>query len=454
MNEEITYRVFELNQKIKEVLESSFSQAVWVRGEITGFDRQSKHKNIFFQLQQKDKIHNRLLATVNCLLQESIKPHLRERLIQEGVVKQLREGLDGLEVRLKVRVSVYAPGGRYTLMVEDIDPAFTLGQLEQNRKRIIDDLEKRCLINKNKVETFLPAVIQRIGFITKEGSQAYFDFLKKLESSHLSFSLLFYQAAVQGRQVESSILKALNYFEHHPDKIDIVVIVRGGGARSDLSWFDNQKIAEAIANFPKPVLTGIGHKTDTSIADLVAYWAAPTPSSLADFITERNENYLQEIGKLAREISFSCWNIAQRHQQTIANRQLSIQTSIHKDCQRAFQNLEFLQKDISSRSYQYLKDQKGNILETREIIAELVKRTIRKAKETIEKYRDKITILDPINVMKRGFSLTTVNGKIIKGIQGLNPGEIMWTHLYQGKIKSRIENVKKNKKANKKVKAN
>lgn len=445
MTGEITYRVFELNQKIKEVLENSFSQTIWVRGEITDFDRQSQHKNIFFQLQEKDRVQDRLLATINCLLQESVKPLLRKRLVEEGVVKQLKAGMDGLEVRLKARVSVYAPAGRYNLIIEDIDPAFTLGQLEQNRKRIIDSLEKRNLIEKNKTETFLPTVVQRIGLITKEGSQAYFDFLKKLESSHLSFSIFFHQATMQGPRVEAHILKALDYFDHHQKDIDTVVIIRGGGARSDLSWFDNQKIAEAIAHFPKPVLTGIGHKTDISVADLVAYWAAPTPSSLADFITTRNENYLQGLEGLMKEINSSSRNAINEHFQRIKNLQSSIQSSIHKDCQRATQTLAFSKADVLSQSAQYLKDQKRDILETQTMVTELMKNTLRKAEENLERYKDKITMLDPINVMKRGFSLTTVNGKILKSIRGLKPREIIWTYLYQGKIKSHIEDVKKQK---------
>ncbi len=424
MNEETTYRVFEINQKIKEILETSLPQSIWVKGEVASFDRQAKQRNIFFQLQEKDKIHNRLLATVDCFLGETAKPLLRKRLIEGGVVQQLKGGMDGLEVRLKVKLSVYVPGGKYHLMVEDIDPAFTLGQIEQNRKRIIEFLKRNNLLEKNKKETFLPLVIQKIGLITKEGSQAYFDFLKKLEDSCFSFLVSFYQASVQGQRLEPDILKALNYFQEHSEEIDVVVIVRGGGARSDLGWFDNQKIAEAIANFPKPVLTGIGHKKDVSITDLVAYLAASTPSSLADFLTARNEGYLGKLEKSMGEIRLSALNLLRWHQQTVKNLRSAIQANAQRSSQVAFQKLSFFQEEIR----------------------QIARESIRRNKNRLKGYQENIALLDPVNILKRGFSLATINGKIVKGIEGIKIGAIVWTYFQKGKIKSQVQDVIKKRK--------
>ena len=353
--------------------------------------------------------------------------------------------MDGLSVRLKARVSVYAPGGKYSLIIEDIDPSFTLGQLEQSRQEIIKRLTKAGLIDKNRKETQLPIVIQKIGLITKEGSQAYFDFLKKLESSHLSFSVSFYQATMQGRQVETDILNALNYFSHHQKEVEVIAIVRGGGAKSDLSWFDNQKIAEAIANFPKPVLTGIGHKTDTSIADLVAYFAAPTPSSLADFLTSHNEEYLQLLERLQKEIKLHLNNNLRFHNQKIENFRLAIQEAVRKNCQVISQSLYFFQEQINQNSYQYLRRQQENLEGIKNKISNRIQEIITQSENKIERIKENINLLDPINIMKRGFSLTLINGKIVKSLQGVKIGEEMLTQLYQGKIKSSIKDVQKRK---------
>ena len=445
MNEEITYRVFELNQKIKEVLESSFPRTIWIKGEIADFDRHASQKNIFFQLQEKDQARNRLLATVDCLLQEYTKPRLRDQLIRGHVAQQIKKGMDGLEVRLKVRISVYVPSGKYSLIVEDIDPEFTLGKLEQNRKAIIDYLTKNNLLDKNKTQTTLPIVIQKIGLITKEGSQAYFDFSKKLEASHFSFSVLLYQSTMQGKQVESGILKALEYFHSHQEDVDVVVIIRGGGSRSDLSWFDNQKIATAIANFPKPILTGIGHKTDISVADLVAYKSIPTPNAVADEIIGRNEDYFQEIQKTIHEINTTLEHFIHFQQQSIRDLQESIIDSIHQNHQKAHQSLLTIREEIIHSSYSFLKLQKQILFEKHRVIISSIKNTIQATQEKLRNYQSEITILDPINVMKRGFSLTTVNGKIIKDIKGLKVGQEMWTYLAQGQIKSYIQDVKKRK---------
>lgn len=441
---EKTYHVFELNQEIKNVLETSFPQSLWVQGEVTDFDRHSQQRNIFFQLQEKDQSRNRLLATVDCLLRNEDKPHLRQKLAEGGVVKQVSSGLDGLEVRLKVRISVYPPSGKYSLIVQDIDPEFTLGKLEQNRKHIIEFLEKHHLLEKNKLQTSLPIVIHRIGLITKEGSQAYFDFFKKLEGSHLSFSVFLYQSAIQGRQVERDILKALQYFKTHQGTIDALVIIRGGGSKSDLSWFDNQNIAEAIANFPKPVLTGIGHKTDTSISDLVAYTALPTPNAVADFIIQHNEEYLQAVERLMREINLSLKSLLRFHHQAINNLQESIRSFVIQHYQSSQQNLQFLWEEILRNSSQYLKRQDQKISDDYQSILLSAQRQLGAAKEKLQRIQGEMKALDPRNILKRGFSLTTVDGKIISNLNELQAGQTMWTHLYKGKIKSTIQNVKNN----------
>ena len=398
MTPEKTYRVFELNQEIKRVLETSFPQSIWVQGEIADFDRHARQRLIFFQLQEKDETHNRLLASVDCLLRDETKPYLRKRLAEGGVIKEVTHGLDGLEVKLKVRISVYPPSGKYSLIVEDIDPEFTLGKLEQNRERIIKFLEKHRLLEKNK-STSLPIVIEKVGLITKEGSQAYFDFLKKLEESHFHFSVFLFQTTLQGRSVEREVSQAMQYFKSHQEMINVLVLIRGGGSKSDLSWFDNQKIAEAIANFPKPVLTGIGHKTDISIADLVAYQSLPTPNAVANFLVEHNQKYLQEIENLVQEIHLSLQGFLRFHRQEV----------------------ETLWKEILRNSYQYLQHQK----------------------EILQRIQEGIKALDPKNILKRGFSLTTLNGKIISNLNNLHQGQIIWTHLYKGKIKSTIKNVQK-----------
>jgi exodeoxyribonuclease VII large subunit len=445
MNEEITYRVFELNQKIKGILETSFPEAIWVKGEISSFDRQAKERNIYFQLQEKDKIHDRLLASIDCFLGEWAKPRLRQRLVEGGVVKQLKGGMDGLEVRLKVRISVYAPGGRYRLTVEDIDPAFTLGQIEKNRKRIIDYLEKSGLLEKNREETFLPVVVQRIGLITRERSQAYFDFLKKLENSQLSFTILFHQATVQGQRLAPEILKAINYFQNHLEEIDALAIIRGGGSRSDLSWFDNQELAEVIANFPKPVFTGIGHKKDISIADLVAYEAASTPSSLADFLVSRNEDFLRKVEKIGRELKLSSTHLLASQKQFIYHLQSAFQAEAQKNIQMTSQKLQFLKEETRTTSFRILKEKKEILLGIKEKAINFSQSILERNWNKIKNYQENLSFLDPSNVLKRGFSLTTINGKIVKSIKEIKVGDIIWTHLQKGKIKSQVKDAKKEK---------
>lgn len=409
-HQEKTYTILELNTEIERVLEGSFTGLIWVRGEITGFDKQKNQKNIFFQLQEKNPNKDQIISKISATIFNSDIKKILQKFSQISNT-ELR---DGLEIRALCRIDVYPPWGEYKMVIKDIDPEFTLGKLAQTRAMIIEDLKNKGLLDKNK-QLILSLVPQFIGFITQKGREGYTDFLSKLKDSGLSFRVRFYNSSVQGEKVESEICEALDYF-HQKKNVDVIVIVRGGGAKTDLSWFDNKKIAERIAHMPVPVVTGIGHRTDLTITDMVAFSSQQTPSIAATFLIDRVNEFIKNIDSLAVEINH--------------NSEVFIKSEM--------QSLKEVKTQIIRESLLFLEKNKEQLKENYNNLVLYCKELLRNTRETIKSYLSNIDFLDPINTVRRGFSISKINGKTIKSIKDARIDQNMITTVSDGEIKSII----------------
>ena len=410
-----TYTVLELNDTIKQILEGSFPELIWIRGEITGFDKQKNRKHIYIQLQEKDPDKDQIISEIPAVIFNSDIAKIWQKLREANVDTALR---DGMEVRVLCRVNVYPPHGKYTLIIKDIDPEFILGKLARSREMIIQYLKSKGLLEKNK-KIPLPLVPQSIGLITQVNTEGYNDFLSKLRESNFTFKVKFYNSSVQGKNVEQEVCTALDYFNKQQD-VDVVVITRGGGAKTDLSWFDNKKIAEKIAFSQIPVLTGIGHKTDYTITDMVAFSSQQSPSAVATFLVDCIRDFLQSINEISVNIAYSTENYLRS----------------------ALQELEETKTRLSRESLLFLQDSKEKINRTWTDFSLYCEYFFRSTKDTINKYKSNINFLDPINTLQRGFSITRINGKAIKSISKVKKGQNMVTIVSDGNIKS-IVNVTK-----------
>lgn len=290
---EPTYSVSQLCGEIREFLGEAFN-GFWVAGEAQRV-RLSARGHLYFELVEKgdaDEITGKLEAVV-------WKTDLAR------VRKVLRSGsqpiAEGVQIRCRGSVDFYAPGGRLQLCVREVDPAFTLGQLERRRQETLAALAEAGLLDRNRAHPF-PDLPLSIALVTSHGSAAYHDFLACLGDSGYGFRVLFVHAAVQGREAEREIASALASLAGLP--VDLAVLVRGGGARTDLAVFDSRRIAESIARAPFPVVTGLGHEIDRSIADRVAHTSVRTPTQAAELLIDavaRLDGGLAEIERrLAR----------------------------------------------------------------------------------------------------------------------------------------------------------
>ena len=409
--QEKTYTILELNTKIEQILEGSFSDLIWVGGEITGFDKQKSQKNMFFQLQEKNPDKDQIISKISATIFNSDISRLLEKFRQANIDYELR---DGLEVRVLCKVDVYPPWGEYKVVIKDIDPEFTLGKLAQSRMMIIQYLKDNGLLDKNK-QLQLTLVPLFIGLITQKGKEGYTDFVGKIRESGFSFKIKFYNASVQGEKVESEICEALDYFNQQKD-VDVVVIVRGGGAKTDLSWFDNKKIAEKIAFMSTPVITGIGHRTDSTITDIVAFSSQQTPSIAATFLIERVNDFLKKIDSLAVDITYNSQNLTKSE----------------------LQKIKEIKNQISRESLLLLERDKEELKENRKNLLFYYKEFFKNIRETIKQYSLRIDSSDPINIIHLGFSVSKVNGKTIKSIKEVKTGQNMKTTVSDGEIKSII----------------
>ncbi|MBV8201624.1 MAG: exodeoxyribonuclease VII large subunit [Acidobacteria bacterium] len=254
--------------------------AVWVAGEVARC-KQGTRGHVYFELIEKGD-DDAIVGKLDAVIWNADFQRVKRMLAATG-----QRLADGVQIRCRGNLDFYGAGGRLQLTIREVDPAFTLGLLELRRRETLAALAAAGLMERNRALA-LPELPLQLALVTSEGSAAYHDFLSGLRESGYGFRVLFVHAAVQGRDAEREVVSALRVLAGlAAASIDCAVVIRGGGSRTDLAAFDSRAIAEAIARAPFPVLTGLGHEIDRSIADLVAHTALKTPTKAAEFLIER-----------------------------------------------------------------------------------------------------------------------------------------------------------------------
>jgi exodeoxyribonuclease VII large subunit len=404
---EPTYTVRELTDAINRVLQRGFFDGVWVRGEIEGLQQRGGH--VYFTLAEHDGDRR---ATVPVALFANTVVRLRPLLAKHRL--RLR---DGLTVRLHGRLDVYAPTGRLSLLVDGLDPTFTLGQLAADRDQLLRKLVARRLFDRNR-SLQVPVAPLRVGIVTSRSSAAWHDFTHELDRSGLPFRLVHVDVRVQGDTAAREIAAAIITLARR--RVDVIVVVRGGGARSDLATFDAEPIALAIATSPVPVLTGLGHEIDRSVADEVAHTALKTPTACAV--------HLVECVRAARLRADEAWAAIARlsaRRLDRADARTSRTASAIASRTRAAHGLAAHR--LASLDAQLRRD---------------VPRAIGLADERLERIEGHVRALDPARVLARGWSITRrSDGSTVRDARELQPGEEVITTFAHGSARSRVEEV-------------
>jgi len=435
------YTISELNSTVRDVIKNQFPDYIWVCGEIQGLRPQRDKRHTYFELVQKNPQEDSILAKVKVALFAGKKFIIQKR-IQEA--KNSFELKNDIEVKFLCEVSLHPPTGQYSLIVIDIDTAYTLGKVAQNRLKIIEDLRKRGLLDKNKLQA-IPVLPLNIGLITAYDSAAYHDFINELKTSSYSFKVLAVNCHMQGKLVEKDIARALNSFNKLArDELDLIVITRGGGSIADLSHFDNKKIAEGVANSRFAVISAIGHQINTTIVDMVVHSFYKTPTKAGQFLVERISNFENELDTLEERI-------LRRQRDLISDQLLKLQNltvQIESTALRYFslQHQELLAKKINilNAAKTVLIQKRKDIVVSSDILNSTLKNIFVNSRDSLKHLEAKVKILDPKNTLKRGYSITLRGKKSVKSIEDVLDGDCLETILYEGSIMSKV--VKKEKK--------
>ncbi|MGZ4693918.1 MAG: exodeoxyribonuclease VII large subunit, partial [Acidimicrobiales bacterium] len=293
--DEPTFRVSELTDAVQLALDVCFPDEVWVQGEISSLKR-SAAGHVYFQLIEPGEAGAPPLAQIAVTLFAKARAEVNATLRGGGGIRMT----DGVEIRIRGRLGLYGPQGRLQLRMSAIDPEYTLGRLAGDREQLLQALQAEGLLARNGQLRVAPRPVV-VGLATSAGSAAEADFLHELAVSGLAWEVVAVDCRVQGADAERSIVAGLWALAAHP--VEVIALVRGGGARTDLATFDGGLVAREIAATAVPVLTGIGHEIDSSVADQVAHTACKTPTACAAHLVARARGFHDRADQIWAEIA-------------------------------------------------------------------------------------------------------------------------------------------------------
>lgn len=423
--------LLELNSLVSEVLENAMPRQYWVEAELSDVNERRGH--LFAELVEKDESSNTPVARASAKCWASTWYSLK-RTFERITGEQLRTGM---KVQLKVYVQFH-PAYGFSWIITDIDPTFTLGDLAKRRMEIIAQLKAEGIFDMQK-QLSLPMFCQHIAVISSATAAGYGDFCNHLHNNPQGFFFhtTLFHAVMQGEQIESSVIDALNRIFDADEEYDCVVIIRGGGATSDMSGFDTLNLAENVANFPIPIITGIGHERDECILDMISYHRVKTPTAAADFLLSHLENTSRTIDNLADRLARS----AARYLETerVRMKGISSKIPILFSMVKASQTnrIEILSKRIENALRQKTEQENHRLQMLQQTIEMGAKQAIEKERHRLSLLAQKALSLDPEIILKRGYSITLSGGKVVTDASKVMKGEILETRLANGTVLSK-----------------
>ena len=425
--------LYELNRLVREVIESEMPNEYWVEAELAECRESRGH--CYMELIQKEERTATPIAKASAKCWAS-KWMLIRPYFERTTGQRLHAGM---KVLLKVYAQFHEAFG-FSWIVTDIDPTYTLGDMARKRQEIIRQLKEEGVFDLQK-ELSLPVFCQRIAVISSETAAGYGDFCNQLADNSYGFQFRtwLFPAIMQGEEVEQSIIQALNRINDVQDDFDCVVIIRGGGATSDMSGFDTLSLAENVANFPLPIITGIGHDRDESILDMVSHTRVKTPTAAAAFLI----SHLKEVLDVIEASQNAITRYSQQKLSALKSQLATIQEvlprlfSMVKTRQEA--RLDTLQSRLLSNIQQKLIGSRASMEAYSQRLPILMERRLLSERHRLELLEEKVKSLDPALLLSRGYSITLHNGKAVKDASTLSPGDELETRLSQGTIHSLVK---------------
>lgn len=409
MSEKIT--LTELQLIIKDSLYMALPDFYWVIAEISEI-KANVSGHCYLELIDKPGDENNIRARVKAVIWNNRYRFLKA-LFESSTGESLREGM---KILVKTKVEYHELYG-LSLVISDIDPAFTIGEMAVKRQMVIRKLEEEGVFSMNR-ELEFPIVPQRIAVISSGLAAGYGDFINHLAGN--SFGYVFYtalfEAAMQGTETEAGVISSLDRIADNANLFDVVVIIRGGGSQTDLSWFDNYNIAYHVTQFPIPVLTGIGHEKDLSVTDMVAYQALKTPTATADYLIDCVADAESRLNELSKGITENSRLILEEWSRMVESFRSNLNLVTRLMADSTGKTIERFRSDLVSFTLGFLKN----------------------IKNLCGVHENRLAILNPENVLKRGYTITSLNGRIVKSISQVAGGDVIDTRFSDGNITSKV----------------
>lgn len=383
------FSLYALNALVHEAVSNALPDEYWVEAELAECRERNGH--CYMELVEKDERSNSPIAKASAKCWRQTWTLLHATFLR-ATGQPLRAGM---KVLLRVYPQFHEAYG-FSWIVSDIDPTYTIGDLARRRQEIIKTLKAQGVFDLQR-ELRLSPFAQRIAVISAESAAGYGDFCRQLLDNeyNLQFHTELFPAIMQGERVEQSVIQALNLINNRIDDFDAVVIIRGGGATSDMSGFDTLPLAENVANFPLPIITGIGHDRDECVLDMVSHTRVKTPTAAATLLITHLCNTLQQVADAENVIAHYAQDRLQRHRLQLEH--------------------------ITT------------------LLPHLAQRLMTEAHHSLERIQLKLESYDPQLLLQRGYSITLHNGQIVKSPQDVKSGDEIETRLKQGTIKSIIQ---------------
>lgn len=423
----------ELNALIRRSVQACFPDSYWVQAELSDV-RANSSGHCYLEFVQKDPSGNSLVAKARGIIWSGtyfrLKPYFESETGQAFV--------SGIKVLVKVSVNFHELYG-YSLTVLDIDPVYTLGDMARRRREILSRLQQEGVLTLNK-ELELPELMQRVAVISSPTAAGYGDFCNQL--AHNDFGFVFYTrlfpAVMQGEKVERSVISALDRIYREVDHWDVVVIIRGGGATSDLSGFDTYELAANCAQFPLPVITGIGHERDDTVIDMVAHTRVKTPTAAAEFLVNHLRRTAERLETFAQCVYQEVPLMLSRERERLDSWMARIPARVQMCLQREGFAQERLVKRLEMSVQACLQSERHRQELCLQRVENALSVRMQVERHRLELFSQRVKAASPDLLLKRGYSMTLKDGKAVTDASLLQPGDVVETRLAKGRFKSKV----------------
>lgn len=449
------YSLFEISESIRKVISERYTSRFWVKAEMNKLNLYSKTGHCYPELVQKDK--EKIVAEFRAVMWRNDYARINAQFMQR-VQEPLR---DGIKILFETSISYDAQYG-ITLRIHDIDINYTIGDLEAEKQASIARLQSEGIFNRNKTvaHALLP---RRIAIISVDTSKGYADFMQILAQQSERFGIfhMLFPALLQGDKAVASIIEQLNRIRKVAHHFDLVAIIRGGGGEVGLTCFNHFDLAKCIAGFPLPVYTGIGHATNETVCEMVSHFNGITPTKVAEHILQQFESFEQQVKHAEQTICSVAVNLIAGQKKELNLMSRLLQQSAARHTGMAKESLSNLKSRVvqanrfhAANEYRLLASLKTATLKATQQHLQLNRQALLLMLDQLPKYADTaiktnnekltqqeriVSMLDPRNTLKRGYSITTKNGKALHTFDDVKPGDIVVTQLFEGTLVSTVQ---------------